>query len=112
MVTNNDKYFINIKTIQASIIKQVIDALKDILMDVNLEIDNTGLKIIAMDNTHIVLIHLKLEAEKFEEYYCEKKLYIGINMLKLHMLIKTIGTNDLLNIYTKNDLIILLIPIL
>jgi len=101
--TNNENYLVNIKTIQATIFKQVIDALKDILMDVNLEIDDTGLKIIAMDNTHIVLIHLKLEAEKFEEYYCEKKLYIGINMLKLHMLIKTIGTNDLLNIYIEKQ---------
>tara|TARA_B110000444_G_C18796347_1_gene575076 strand:+ start:45 stop:869 length:825 start_codon:yes stop_codon:yes gene_type:complete len=102
--SNNDDYLMNIKTIQAPIFKQVIDALKDILMDVNLEVDETGLKIIAMDNTHIVLIHLKLEAKKFEEYYCEKKMYIGINMLKLHMLIKTIGTNDLLTLYvTKED---------
>ena len=68
MVENNEKYYINIKTIQATIFKQVIDALKDILMDVNLEIDETGVKIIAMDNTHVVLIHLKLEADKFEEY--------------------------------------------
>ena len=100
---DNNKYLINIKTIQATIFKQVIDALKDILMDVNLEIDNTGIKIIAMDNTHIVLIHLKLDADKFEEYYCEKKMYIGVNMLKLHMLIKTIGTNDLLNLYIDKE---------
>ena len=100
---NNNRYLINIKTIQATIFKQVIDALKDILMDVNLEIDQSGLKIIAMDNTHIVLIHLKLDADKFEEYYCEKKMYIGLNMLKLHMLIKTIGTNDLLNLYIDKE---------
>jgi proliferating cell nuclear antigen len=102
-MSQNDNYIVNIKTIQATIFKQVIDALKDILMDVNLEIDETGLKIIAMDNTHVVLIHLKLEAEKFEEYFCSKKTYVGINMLKLHMLIKTIGTNDLLNLYIKKD---------
>jgi proliferating cell nuclear antigen len=100
---SNDEYLLNIKTIQAPVFKQVIDALKDILTDVNLEVDETGLKIVAMDNTNIVLIHLKLEADKFEEYYCEKKMYIGICMLKLHMLIKTIGTNDLLTIYVKKD---------
>lgn len=103
MVQNKEKYLINIKTIQATIFKQVIDALKDILMDVNLEIDETGIKIIAMDNTHVVLIHLKLEADKFEEYHCEKKRFIGVNMLKLHMLIKTIGTNDLLNLYIEKE---------
>jgi proliferating cell nuclear antigen len=98
-----DEYLLNIKTVQAPVFKQVIDALKDILTDVNLEVDETGLKIVAMDNTNIVLIHLKLEADKFEEYYCEKKMFIGVCMLKLHMLIKTIGTNDLLTLYVKKN---------
>jgi proliferating cell nuclear antigen len=97
------EFLLNIKTIQASTFKQVIDALKEILMDVNLEIDETGIKIVAMDNTHIVLIHLKLEAEKFEIYECAKKTYVGINMLRLHALIKTITNNDILSIYIKKD---------
>lgn len=102
--TVNNEYLLEIKTVQASTFKQVIDALKEILMDVNLEFDETGMKIIAMDSTHIVLIHLKLEAEKFEKYYCEKKIYVGINMLKLHMLIKTISNNDILTLYvSKSD---------
>jgi proliferating cell nuclear antigen len=101
--TNNSEYLLNIKTIQAPIFKQVIDALKDILTDVNLEVDDSGLKIVAMDNTNIVLIHMKLDADKFEEYFCEKKMYIGVCMLKLHMLIKTIGTNDLMSLYVRKD---------
>jgi len=101
---NNSDYLLNIKTIQASTIKLVIDAMKEILMDVNLEFDDTGMKIIALDNTHIVLIHLKLEAEKFERYFCEKKLYVGINMLKFHMLIKTITNSDILSLFIlKSD---------
>ena len=72
--SSNSEYLLNIKTVQASTIKLVIDAMKEILMDVNLEFDDTGMKIIALDNTHIVLIHLKLDADKFENYYCEKKL--------------------------------------
>jgi len=99
-----DEYLLNIKTVQASTIKLVIDAMKEILMDVNLEFDDTGMKIIALDNTHIVFIHLKLEADKFEHYYCEKKLYVGINMLKFHMLIKTITNSDILSLFIlKND---------
>jgi len=103
MENNNSEYILNIKTIQASTFKQVIDALKEILMDVNLEIDETGIKIVAMDNTHIVLIHLKLEADKFEIYECEKKTYVGINMLRLHALIKTITNNDILSLYILKD---------
>jgi proliferating cell nuclear antigen len=100
---DNSAYLLNIKTVQASTFKQVVDALKEILMDVNLEIDETGIKIVAMDNTHIVLIHLKLDADKFEHFYCEKKIYVGINMLRLHTLIKTITNNDILSLYVLKD---------
>ena len=72
-------------------------------MDINLEFDETGMKIVAIVSTHIVLIHLKLEADKFEKYYCEKKMYVGLNMLKLHMLIKTISNNDILSLYILKD---------
>jgi proliferating cell nuclear antigen len=88
---------------QATTFKQVVDALKEILMDVNLEFDDTGMKVVAMDNTHVVLVHLKLDAERFETYYCEKKLYVGINMLKFHMLIKTIGNNDVITLFVERD---------
>lgn len=101
---DNNNYLLNIKTVQASTIKLIIDSIKEILMDVNLEFDNTGMKIIAIDNTHIVLIHLKLEADKFEKYFCIKKLFVGINMLKFHMLIKTITNNDILSLFIlKNE---------
>ena len=99
----SDNYILEIKTIQASTIKSVIDAMKEILMDVNLEFDENGMKIVALDNTHIVLIHLKLHAEKFESYYCMKKLYVGINMLKFHMLIKTIQNGDILSLFIHKD---------
>ena len=54
---SENNYILEIKTIQASTIKSVIDAMKEILMDVNLEFDENGMKIVALDNTHIVLIH-------------------------------------------------------
>lgn len=94
---------LEIKTVQASTFKQVIDALKEILMDVNLEFDETGMKIIALDNTSHVLVHLKLNADAFETYRCERKLYVGINMLKLHMLIKTVSNKDVLTLFVDAD---------
>jgi len=99
MEDGQSNYLLEIKTVQASTFKQVVDAMKEILMDVNLEFDKTGMKIVALDNTHVVLVHLKLDAERFETYHCEKKLFVGINMLKLHMLIKTVGNSDILTLY-------------
>jgi proliferating cell nuclear antigen len=101
--SQNVENILEIKTVQASTFKQVIDALKEILMDINLEFDETGMKVVALDNTHVVLVHLKLEADRFEKYHCEKRLYVGINMLKLHLLIKTISNNDVLTIFVENN---------
>jgi len=70
--TPSSPFLLELKTVQATTFKQVIDALKEILMDVNLEFDETGLKIVAMDTTHVVMVHLKLNADRFENYYCEK----------------------------------------
>lgn len=96
-------YILEIKTVQAPTFKLLVDALKEILIDVNLEFDETGLRVVALDNTHVVLVHMKLNADQFETYQCKRKLYVGINMLKLHMLIKTIGNNDVLTLFIEEN---------
>ena len=50
--------------------------------------DETGIKVIAMDASHTVLVHLKLEAKNFESYYCPNKMILGVNMLNFFKLIK------------------------
>lgn len=91
---------LEIKTVQASSFKILIEALKELLTDTCIEFDKNGLKIIAMDTSHIVLVHLKLDADKFEHYYCKaNKLSIGVNMLNFHKLIKTINSTDTLTLF-------------
>ena len=98
-----DNCLLEIKTVQSSTIKLLIDALKEILVEVNLEFDDTGIKLVAFDNTHIVMVHMKLDADQFETYRCARKLYVGINIMKLHMLIKTIGNNDVLTLFIEES---------
>jgi proliferating cell nuclear antigen len=61
------------------------------------------MKIIAMDTSHIVLVHMVLHAERFEYYHCNGKLSIGINMLNLHKLVKTITNNDILTLFVDDS---------
>ena len=82
------------KTIQASAFRTLIEALKEILTEANLEFDSTGIKIMAMDETHTVLVHLRLHADRFNEYFCHAKHVLGINMIYFFKLIKTMGNND------------------
>jgi proliferating cell nuclear antigen len=65
--------------------------------------DKTGIKLIATDNSQVVLIHMKLNAEKFEYFYCEKKISIGVNMMNMFKLIKAMTSNDTLSLFIEKD---------
>ncbi|CAB4574112.1 MAG: proliferating cell nuclear antigen (pcna) [Actinobacteria bacterium] len=90
---------IDIKTIQSQVFRTLVEALKEIITDGNLEIDNTGIRLIAMDKSHTVLIHLRLHADKFESFYCSKPLILGLNMINFFKLIKTVANDDTLTLY-------------
>lgn len=88
-----------ITTIQAAAFRTLIEALKEILTDANLEFDNTGIKVVSMDETHTILIYLRLQADRFNEYFCPLKYVLGVNITYLFKLIKTISNNDILTLY-------------
>ena len=71
---DDENCLINIKTVQTGAFRVLVESLKEILTDTNFVFDKDGIKLIATDNSHIVLIHMKLEADKFENYYCESKI--------------------------------------
>lgn len=97
------EYLFELKTVQSSAFRVLVEALKEILTDANIELDENGLKVMAMDPTHTVLVHLKLDSNKFEKYYCANKLTIGVSMLCLFKLIKTMNNNDTLSLYIEKD---------
>ena len=92
-----------VQTVQSSAFRILIEALKEILTDANLEFDETGLKIMAMDSSHTVLVHLKLNAEQFEVYKCKQRTVIGVNMINLFKLIKTMGNSDTLTLHLEEE---------
>jgi len=101
MSADDAGYVVNVKTVQSGAVRVLIESLKEILTDTNLVFDETGVKLIATDNSHIVLIHMKLDADKFEHFYCKEKTIIGINMMNMYKLIKTMGNNDILTIFIE-----------
>lgn len=100
-----DSYSVYIVTVQSTIMKFLTEAIKDILPDTNFEISNDGIRIISMDPTHTALIHMHLLSTNFEKFHCTHKQIIGVNMINLFKLIKTITNNDTLTLFIhKNDI--------
>ena len=102
-LVNKHKYIFNIQTVQSGAFRVLVEALKDILTDCNFIFDSTGIKLIATDNSHNVLIHMKLLAENFDYYECSQKVLIGVNMTNLFKLIKTMSNSDILTLFLEKD---------
>jgi len=92
-----------IRTVKAAPFRTLVEALKDILTDANLEFDHTGLKIMAMDGTHTILVHLRLQADRFDEFHCPQKHILGINMINFFKLVKTMSNNESIVLFMKKS---------
>jgi proliferating cell nuclear antigen len=96
-----------LKTIQCIIFRILVEALKEIVTDVNFEISSEGIKVVQIDISQTVLVHLKLKAENFEYFKCdyspENPLTVGVNMFNLFKIIKTISNDDTLTLYIDDE---------
>ena len=98
-----EEYVMRIKTVQSSALKTLFEVLKDVLNDVNVVFDPNGIKIMAMDGSHVALIHVRLDADRFEEFLCPEKLTLGICMNSLFKLVKTVNSCDVVTLFVKTD---------
>jgi proliferating cell nuclear antigen len=96
------KNILTIQTLQIAPFRTLMAALKDILLETNIIFTKDGIKIINMDKSHTILVHLSLEAPNFELYECKMdKIIIGVNMFHLFKLINSIDNDDTLTIYIE-----------
>jgi proliferating cell nuclear antigen PCNA len=89
-------YIFKAKTVEAYTIKSLSEVLQNILTDVCFNFDKDGLKLLTIDNKEPphLLIHLTLNGEAFDEYYCPKLLSVGINLQHLYKMLKSIKKKD------------------
>lgn len=99
-----DDYLLYFISIQACMFKNLIDTIKDNIPDINFIFDKTGMKILAINKDHSLLIDTKLHANKFEKYVCNKNiLSIGVNFINLNKYLKSIGNYDHICFYIQKD---------
>jgi proliferating cell nuclear antigen len=92
-------YLVYLQTVQAAAFKNLIEATKELLTETNIEFDEKGMRIVAMDESHTVLVHLRLNADKFEEYICNEPRIAGVSIPNLFKVFKSTNNNEILTIY-------------
>jgi proliferating cell nuclear antigen len=88
---------------EASILKKVIDAVKDLVADVNFLCTSDGIQMQAMDSAHVCLICFTLLAEGFTEYECSEDFTLGLNMSTLSKILRCAENSDMLTLSAKPD---------
>jgi proliferating cell nuclear antigen len=93
-------YEIYLQTIKINKFKQLIEALKEIVLDVNLDFTSEGLKIKSVNVTETVLVKLTITPD-IGEFYCKNPRSLGINMGRFHQIIKSLNNQDVLSIFVE-----------
>lgn len=101
---SEEKNILTIKTVQIVPFRSTMTALKDILLESNIVFQRDGMRIVNMDKTHHIFVHLHLLADNFETYTMKcDKIVVGVNMLHLFKLINSIENTDTLTIYIEES---------
>ncbi len=62
-----------------------------------------GIKVLTVNTTKTVLIYLKLDINEFSIFKCKQKLELGINLLVLYKLLKSVDKGDSLTLYFDDE---------
>lgn len=80
--------------LEADTFKKIVDAVKEIVTETNITVNENGLEIQAMDHSHVALVQVKIEKDKFLAFKCVKNRELGINLLNLSKILKSCGAED------------------
>jgi len=82
------------KLSQSGQIKKLIEAIKDIVSDANLECNENGISLQAMDSSHVSLVSLIIPSEDFEVFRCDKPVTLGLNLGSFYKILKCSSNED------------------
>lgn len=68
------------KLTQSQTLKQILDAIKDLVNEASWDCSNQGMSLQAMDTSHVSLVAVLLKAEAFEKYRCDRNVTLGMNL--------------------------------
>ena len=66
---------------EAETFKKLIESIKDLVVEVNMETTPNGITLQAMDTAHVALIGMNLKQEGFADYRSDKPITLGNNPL-------------------------------
>jgi proliferating cell nuclear antigen len=94
------------RTEQGVNIRQAFESQKELVTDVNLCFNKSGMKMMTMDNSRVVFVTMVLKAENIETYEYNSKfpeITAGVTMATMFKLLRNVGTNDWLTLMIDEE---------
>lgn len=88
---------------QGVLLKRVFDAVKELVTEVNLDCNESGITMQAMDTSHVALVMLSLKLGAFDHYTCAHDRSLGLNMVQVSKIFKLCGNDDQVIIRNPDD---------
>merc|ERR1711990_345172 len=88
---------------QGSLLKKLIEAVKDLVTEANFDCSASGIALQAMDSSHVSLVAMQLKSDGFEHYRCDRDMSIGMNMASLSKILKCANNDDVITIKAEDD---------
>ena len=109
------------KLAESHTFKRIVEAIKDLVNDVNLDVGPAGkllnnctqdtkveclsnlyeqllilvgISLQAVDTSHVALVSLNLSMEGFESYRCDTNVILGVNIINLSKVMKLANADD------------------
>ncbi|KAL0369756.1 UNVERIFIED_CONTAM: Proliferating cell nuclear antigen [Sesamum angustifolium] len=89
---------LELRLVQGSLLKKVLEAIKDLVNDANFDCSATGFSLQAMDSSHVALVALLLRSEGFEHYRCDRNISMGMNLNNMAKMLKCAGNDDIITL--------------
>ena len=78
----------------SSILKTSFDAISSIVDEVQIQTDSEGMRLDALDRSHITFVHLELKSSLFDEYICDVPEKINIDTDEFMRVLKRAKSQD------------------
>jgi proliferating cell nuclear antigen len=88
---------------QGKVFKQLIEALKDLVQEANIDCTDDEISIQAMDNSHVSLVAVSLRSGGFDHFRCDRPISLGFNAANMGKILKCAGNDDVITLRAEDE---------
>ncbi len=92
-----------IKIDDARLWKNLMVAVSTLVDEATFKLDQNGIRLRAMDPSHVAMVDFEVPKNAFQEYVCDQPIDICVNMSEMLKLLKSVGSDETLEISTGEE---------